>query len=336
MKVCVNGYGTIGKRVADAVAAHPKMQLVGISKYTPDNHARVAEKLGYGIYVPAEKKADFEKKGIKVKGTVEEMINASDIVVDASADGKGAANRMLYEKLGKPAIFQGGEDGAIGKSFNARSNFDSVKGEKFIRVVSCNTTSFCRVLKPLQEKFKIKRVNGFLIRRGADPDDVKGSQLNSIDWKASSHHAHDVNTIISVPMTSMAFKAPHTLAHVNSLYMHFDGEPSREEIIKVLKAENRIIVAKADSTSQIIEVARDLGLKRYDLYMPVVISNSVMAEGNTVFFSIVVPQESVVVAENIDAIVAQGGLMGKEESMHTTEKILCMDRIKKDVETVLS
>ena len=69
--------------------------------------------------------------------------------------------------------------------------------------------------------------------------------------------------------------------------------------------------------------------------MPVMISNSVMAEGNTVFFSIVVPQESVVVAENIDAIVAQGGLMAKEESMRVTEKILGMDRIKKDVETVL-
>ena len=108
MKVCVNGYGTIGKRVADAVAAHPKMQLVGISKYTPDNHAGVAEKLGYGIYVPAEKKADFEKKGIKVKGTVEEMINASDIVVDASADGKGAYGAVFtaLKSWGSPRYFR--------------------------------------------------------------------------------------------------------------------------------------------------------------------------------------------------------------------------------------
>ncbi|TKX84936.1 glyceraldehyde-3-phosphate dehydrogenase, partial [Halorubrum sp. SS5] len=36
IRVGVNGYGTIGKRVADAVAAQADMELVGVTKASPD------------------------------------------------------------------------------------------------------------------------------------------------------------------------------------------------------------------------------------------------------------------------------------------------------------
>ena len=32
VKVAVNGYGTIGKRVADAVKLQPDMELIGVAK----------------------------------------------------------------------------------------------------------------------------------------------------------------------------------------------------------------------------------------------------------------------------------------------------------------
>lgn len=335
MKVCVNGYGTIGKRIADAISLHKKMELAGISKYTADNDAKMAQYLGYDIYVPSERRTEFEKKGIRIKGTVDEMVDASDIIVDASADGMGAKNKELYAKKSKPAIFQGGEEeNIVEMSFNARSNFNEANGKKFIRVVSCNTTSFSRVLKPLQENFKIKKVNSFLMRRGADPNDSKGSRLNSVEWQANSHHAHDVNTVMSIPMTSFAFKVPHTLTHVNSLYVHFDESPSLDKIKSVLKKESRIILANAKSSSEIIETARDLGFGRYDLYMPVVMENSMMLEGNTLFFTMLVPQESVVVPENLDAIIAQSGAMNQKESMEATDKALGLDKIKKAMEAV--
>jgi glyceraldehyde-3-phosphate dehydrogenase (NAD(P)) len=331
MKVCVNGYGTIGKRVADAVQKHPNMELVGISKYTPGNDAKMANSLGIKVFVPVDAKENF--KGVEVAGTVEEMINAADIIIDASADGLGESNKKIYEHAGKPAIFQGGEEDTIGKSFNARSNYDDVKEEKYLRVVSCNTTSFSRVLKPLSEKFTIKKADAFLIRRGSDPFDKKGSSLNSVEWEANSHHAHDVNTIMNVPMTSFAFKVPHTLSHVNSLQLEFEQEVTKEEIIETLQNENRVIVAEAKSTSQIIETARDLGLKRYDLYMPVVIKNSITVSGNRVFLTMMVPQESVVVPEVLDAINAISDV-SKEESMRKTEQVLEMEKIKSSMEKI--
>ena len=42
IQVGVNGYGTIGKRVADAVAAQPDMQLTGVAKTRPNYEAETA------------------------------------------------------------------------------------------------------------------------------------------------------------------------------------------------------------------------------------------------------------------------------------------------------
>jgi glyceraldehyde-3-phosphate dehydrogenase (NAD(P)) len=49
-KIAVNGYGTIGKRVADAVRAQDDMEVVGVSKTKPNYEAQVAHYLGYDIY----------------------------------------------------------------------------------------------------------------------------------------------------------------------------------------------------------------------------------------------------------------------------------------------
>ena len=45
--IAVNGIGTIGKRVADAVSAQDDMEIVGVCKTKPDFEAMCAIKKGY-------------------------------------------------------------------------------------------------------------------------------------------------------------------------------------------------------------------------------------------------------------------------------------------------
>ena len=79
IKVAVNGYGTIGKRVADAVSAQPDMEIIGVSKTKPGAEAFVAKERGYPLYIAdITKKEAFEKAGIPVAGSVEEMIQKAD------------------------------------------------------------------------------------------------------------------------------------------------------------------------------------------------------------------------------------------------------------------
>ena len=49
-KIAVNGYGTIGKRVADAIRAQDDMEVIGISKTKSNYEAAVAHQLGYQYF----------------------------------------------------------------------------------------------------------------------------------------------------------------------------------------------------------------------------------------------------------------------------------------------
>jgi glyceraldehyde-3-phosphate dehydrogenase (NAD(P)+) (phosphorylating) len=50
VRVGVNGYGVIGKRVADAVRAQSDMELVGVSDVAGDYRPRTAAALGIPLY----------------------------------------------------------------------------------------------------------------------------------------------------------------------------------------------------------------------------------------------------------------------------------------------
>ncbi len=335
IRVSVNGYGSIGKRVAEAVVKHDKLELVGVSKYTPDKDVKLANLSGINVFTPDKEKFN----DADVAGTLDEMIQQSDIIVDASPDGKGVKNKSdIYVPNRKAALFQGGEDESIAEmSFNARSNFSDARNKDYIRVVSCNTTSYCRIIKPLSEHYNIDSAEAFLIRRGSDPADTKGSQLNSVEWKAKSHHAHDINTVIrDVKINSMAFKVPHTLFHVNSLLLRFNSEaPTKDDVAELFRKEGRVAVLNtASNTSEVMEIARDLGLKRYDTFVVSLLMNTFTANKNEAFVSFLVPQESIVIPENIDAIVARFGLMKQDESMKHTNEILGIPKIKSDLERV--
>ena len=44
IKVAINGYGTIGKRVADAVDAQDDMEIVGVTKTSPSFGCELAQR----------------------------------------------------------------------------------------------------------------------------------------------------------------------------------------------------------------------------------------------------------------------------------------------------
>ncbi|MFW5983700.1 MAG: type II glyceraldehyde-3-phosphate dehydrogenase, partial [Halobacteria archaeon] len=146
--VAVNGYGTIGKRVADAVALQDDMGVVGVAKTKPNFEARNAVENGYPLYAAVEERADeFADAGIDIAGGVDDMLESADVVVDATPSGVGAQNASMYDDYDVKAIFQGGEDDDVAeRSFNSSANYDNCVDASSVRVVSCNTTGLLRVL----------------------------------------------------------------------------------------------------------------------------------------------------------------------------------------------
>ncbi len=111
VRIFINGYGNIGRRLATAISKDKSIELIGIAKYSPDGETQNALDKGYNVFVPNEMKEGFQNKNYKISGTVEDAINQADIIIDAAKEGKGFQNKnKYYSPLKKKAIFQGGED----------------------------------------------------------------------------------------------------------------------------------------------------------------------------------------------------------------------------------
>ena len=129
VKVAINGYGTIGKRVADAVSKQDDMKIIGVIKTRPTSEARLALKKGYKLYVAKDGAQAFADAGIEVAGTADDLFRAADIIVDCTPGKKkeggttGEDYLKVYKELGKKALFQGGEKHKLtGLSFNSTAN----------------------------------------------------------------------------------------------------------------------------------------------------------------------------------------------------------------------
>lgn len=326
IKVAINGYGTIGKRVADAVDKQDDMKVLGVTKTKPDFEAIVASKK-YDLYAVSEQSLRiFEENGIETHGTLEDLLKKVDIVIDCSPEKVGAENKKIYEKFNSKAIFQGGEKKDVAEvSFNALANYEAAIGKRYVRVVSCNTTALCRLIYTLKKNFKIGRVRATILRRVADPKEDKKGLTNAImpdPVTVPSHHGPDLKTVIpDVDIVTAAFKLPTTMMHVHFLCIEMREGVRKEDVLRVLEEEPRILLVSAErgftSTAKIVEFAREFRT-RYDLFENVVWKESVNFDGKDLFLIQAVHQEAIVVPENVDAIRAMFNLANKVESIRKT------------------
>jgi glyceraldehyde-3-phosphate dehydrogenase (NAD(P)) len=335
IQVGINGYGTIGKRVADAVREQPDMEVVGVAKTRPNFEAQGAVDKGFDLYAAiAERKHRFAEAGIDVAGDVEELVEQSDIVVDACPSGIGADNAEMYAEYDTPALLQGGEDGdVVDASFNARSNFDTVEGEALVRVVSCNTTGLSRLVAPLEEEYGIEKVRATLVRRGGDPAQSGRGPINDIlpnPVSLPSHHGPDVNTIFpDLDIDTLGLKVPATLMHMHSINVTLDAEPDAADVRELLESQSRTFVIPEwlglDGAGAIKELAQDAGRPRADIWENCIWGESVSMEGSDLYLFQAIHQESDVVPENVDAIRAVLGEADQQESIETTNEAMGLD-----------
>ena len=333
IRVGVNGFGTIGKRVALAVAQQPDMELVGVAKRTPDYIARLAKEKGISIYaLDAKSSEEFEKRGFKVAGTLEDLLAKVDVIVDAAPGGKGAENRRIYEKIGVKMIFQGGEKPDVAEaSFSTLCNYNEALGKRSLRVVSCNTTGLLRLICTLNKAIGVEKVRAVIVRRAADPREIKKGPINSIVLnppKLPSHHAVDVKTVLPwLDIKTAAVVVPTTLMHMHHVTLKLKRSASREEVIEALREAPRIIVLSSEetgikSTAELVEAARQFRYM-YDMPELVVFEESIDVDGDEVILFQAVHQESIVVPENIDAIRAAAELAETDmETIKVTDEAL--------------
>jgi glyceraldehyde-3-phosphate dehydrogenase (NAD(P)) len=333
VRVAVNGYGTIGKRVADAVTRQPDMELAGVAKTRPTFEARRALERGHRLFVAGGgDPAAFRAAGLAIAGSLSDLLGRADVVVDATPDKVGRENRAAYAAAGVRAVFQGGEKADVAEaSFSALGNYAAGAGKRSLRVVSCNTTGLARAAAVLEAHWGIDHWEATLVRRAADPGESKKGPLNGIlpTFQLPSHHGPDVRTIFpSLNIDTVAVVVPTTLMHLHVNHARLRRAPGdAAEVLAAFRATPRFHVFSpsdgVDGTPQVMEYARDRGLGFGDMMENVLWEAGIRLDGRDLDFFQAIHQESIVVPENIDAIRAMADpSVGAAESIARTDRAL--------------
>lgn len=333
VRVAVNGFGTIGKRVAEAVGKQPDMELVGVTKTRPSFEAEAALARGYRLFVAGQgDRRPFEEAGLQVSGTLADLLKEVDVVVDAAPDKIGAENSAIYRAAGVKVIFQGGEKADVAEaSFNALANYAVGRGKRSLRVVSCNTTGLARAAAVVDRAWGVESWEATIVRRAADPVESSRGPINGImpTMRLPSHHGPDVQSVLSdLPIATTAVVVPTTLMHVHVNHVRLRHPPTDvREVARRFGSTPRFRLFHPwegiDGTPQVMEFARDRGLGFNDVMENVLWDDGMSLHGSDLRFFQAIHQESIVVPENIDAIRSMFDLApNAEASIAMTDRAL--------------
>jgi glyceraldehyde-3-phosphate dehydrogenase (NAD(P)) len=333
-RVAVNGYGVIGKRVADAVQLQPDMELAGVSDIVTDWRLRSAAGRFPLFASTDDARIAMGKAGLSIAGGLDDLLTQADVVVDATPKHVAAGNLPRYRTAGVKVVLQGGEShDTTGHSFVAQANYHTALGRDMTRVVSCNTTSIVRVLGALREAGLLAKARGVLIRRATDPwESHFGGIMNTMvpEPRIPSHQGPDARTVLpDLDVVTIAAKGAHTQTHNHYWTLQLTRAAGREEVLAALRAAPRIAFIRMSdglvALNSTIELMKDLGRPRGDMWEVAVWEELVTVEGDEAYLTYQVYNEAIVVPETIDAIRAlTGSAPDAAASMMMTDSVLGM------------
>jgi glyceraldehyde-3-phosphate dehydrogenase (NAD(P)) len=314
VKVGVAGFGVIGQRLADGVAAQEDMELVGVADVAPTLGVRALVERGmpYDLYAATPDAVDgLTEAGVPISGGFDDLLDEVDIMLDSTPGGIGAKNKERYVERGLKAVFQGGEAGEIADVFfHGYANYDEGIGADFLKLTSCNTTGLIRAVESLDRLVGVEKVAITIIRRVADPGDTHRGLVDLLLMEPiPNHQVVDLMKIMPhVDATGLLVHAPVTHGHIITIVATPKKKLSKEDVVEAFEAHPRMRVVRIadgfNSNTAMFNYGRFLGKPRGDLYEIGVFEETIGFSGDDIMFAINIPQESVVVPETIDAIRA--------------------------------
>lgn len=317
IRVAVNGYGVIGKRVAAAVVSQPDMALEGVSDVVTDWRAHMVLRNGFRLFgATAEAAVAMRGAGLETAGTLDDLLGRVDVVVDCTPKRIAAKNVETYRRRGIKFILQGGEKhAATGHSFVAECNYASAVGRDATRVVSCNTTSVVRTLSALKRAGLLRRARGTLLRRATDPwESHESGIMNTLvpEPEIPSHQGPDAQTVDpELDVITMAVKVPETLAHLHYWSVQMTRHASKEEVLDAFRSSSRIALIQISdglvALNAVKELMADRGRPHDNLYEVALWADMLRVQGDELFYAYMVDNQAIVIPETIDAIRALSG-----------------------------
>jgi glyceraldehyde-3-phosphate dehydrogenase (NAD(P)) len=283
--VLVVGTGTIGEPLIgllcnfkaqlgiDEVLFHKRTSLM-----TDRSKVQNLLRRGARLVTDKDRVEGFEKMNLKVEHTTDEALEMSRVVIDCTPSGIAMKENWYrkYEDSTDLFIAQGSEFG-FGKQY-ARGINDEVLGagvDKYLQVVSCNTHNLSVLIKMFglgDEGPENLREGRFVCMRRANDisqDDrfVPSPQVgNHNDARFGTHHARDAWHLYNskgdeydLNLFSSAMKVNSQLMHIIQYHLKVEKPTSRDELIKRVKADDRIATTYKTTANSVFSFGRDHG-----------------------------------------------------------------------------
>lgn len=334
ISVALVGYGSQGRRVAEAISCQEDMELVGVALNQPDLSAHLASRKSHHIYYVDSKSAKlFEKSEISCQGSIETLLSKTEVVVDCTPSGVGKQNKeRFYRKAGKKAVFQAGEKPSIASvpSFISQTDFKKARKASFVRLASPFATALTRTILPLHEKFAVKRVVCTFTRAGSETMLAHQGPVDTLIPESpqvlQSIKQELDRTLGKAEVFLSSVKVPSILLDTQSIFLELAKEPSSKAIARLLALTPRVVMLSSEkglfSTDAIFEFFRRIRPFSGDIYEVCVWKEQIEVQNCIIRFTQTIDPHSVHIPEAIDAIRAMTTKVSLNESSRRTNKSL--------------
>lgn len=323
-RVHIQGSGTIGApliHLFNRYGTELGFEEVTFTKHTPRaSDLPLVDKLqraGGTFVVDQAKTEDFEEEGFDVEGTLQEALDASTVVIEATPSGIARERKPEYDAMEGPKGFlaQGSEAG-FGLPYAARVNDDELDAltDRFVHIVSCNTHNIAALVRAIglqePEAPGFTRGRVVCIRRGTDVGQSGTAPLapkvSIHDEAEGTHHAHDVIELyntkgIELELFSSAIKVPTQFMHTLWFQFTLDQEVTVDEVVQRIEADPLVALTDKDTSNMVFNVGREFGPFGRLLNQGVVPEQSLHVTGRTVTGFCFTPQDGNALLSNIAA-----------------------------------
>lgn len=293
---------------------------------------------------------EIEEEGITVaewnmKNIYSKAPNKPKIMVEGGEDPKS--------KILKPKFFDIGVIDLVKQSFK-----DKVKDVEVVFLPSCNTSSYRRLLDRILFNSKNVVVKGFALRRYGDPYSKGKLATDGMELEPEYHHNEDAligweeypeiyEAFAKGDDGKPDFTAGASTTHLTKFHIikvtltagddkKTGNALTAERVKELLSDEKRLaLVAFKKNKYSVAAFANILQNQMKIIHPFLIIVQVVQMKNGDIEMFMAVPQESVVIANNMSAIHALSGLWEREASVSLVDDVLELPRIAQSIENSL-
>lgn len=203
-------------------------------------------KLLYVVEPDAGKMKTLSEKGIAVYKDVfsipKDRLSSVGVIVDCSTKGEGKPNKIKYQQLGLPAIFQNGEGIEIAELYYPEiCNFSPMPPN--VRIPCCSAMSVARILLAINRSglATVKRVSGYHNKTSNDSRMITVNYVSGEEIKRLFNVDARMNRIY---LRGEPFN--HEYVYAGNVEILLSNHVAEDDFKKALSGENNLRVASQD------------------------------------------------------------------------------------------